>query len=42
MRFLVGLGLLESGDLGFGQQDPVLRDLGFERLEAVFDRGQMY
>src|SRR5215469_10087090 len=41
MRFLVGFGLLESGDLGFGQQDPVLRDLGFEGLEAVLDRRQI-
>src|SRR5262249_30538959 len=39
MRFLVGLGFLEGGDLGFGQQDPVLRDLGFERLERRFVLG---
>jgi hypothetical protein len=36
MRFLVGFGLLESGDLGFRQQDTILRHLGFERPEAVF------
>src|SRR5215472_14956659 len=41
MGFLVGLGFLECGDLGFGQEDTILRNLGFERLEAVFDRGQI-
>jgi len=35
MRFLIGLGLLESGDLRFGEQDAFLRHLGFERLQAV-------
>src|SRR4029077_18881651 len=34
-------GLLEGGDLSFGQQDPVLRHLSFEGLEAVFDRRQI-
>src|SRR5262249_5662 len=37
MRLLVGLGLLERGDLGLGQQDAILRHLGFERLEAMLD-----
>jgi len=41
MRFLVGLGLLERGDLRLGQQDAVLRRPGFERLEAVPDRSQV-
>ena len=41
MRFLVSLGLLERGDLGLGQQDAILRHLGFERLEAMFHRGQI-
>src|SRR5215831_11663087 len=41
MRFLVRLGLLEGGDLGFGQQDVILRHFGFESLEAVFHRGQI-
>jgi len=41
VRFFVGFGLLEGGDLGLGQQDPILRHLGFQRLEAVFDRRQI-
>src|SRR5260370_9165364 len=41
MRLLIGLGLLERGDLGLSQEDAVLRHLGFERLEAVLDRGQV-
>jgi hypothetical protein len=32
---LVGLGLLERGDLRLGEQDAFLRDFGLERLEAV-------
>jgi hypothetical protein len=40
MRLLVGLGLLERGDLGLGQQDAILRHLGFEGLEAMLHRGQ--
>jgi len=35
MRLLVGLGLLERGDLRFGEQDALLCDFGLERLEAV-------
>ena len=35
---LLGLGLLERGDLGFGQQDAFLRHLGFQRLQALFHR----
>jgi hypothetical protein len=35
------LGLLEGGDLRLGQQDAVLRRLGFERLGAVLDRSQI-
>ena len=35
------LGLLEGGDLRLGQQDAVLRRLGFERLGAVLDRSQV-
>src|SRR5262249_6476840 len=35
MRLLVSLGLLERRDLGLGQQDAILRDFGFERLEAM-------
>jgi hypothetical protein len=31
MDLLVGLGLLKGGDLRLGQQDAVLRHLGFER-----------
>jgi hypothetical protein len=34
MRFLIGFGFLKGGDLGFGQHDAVLCDLGFQRLEA--------
>src|SRR5215471_4806897 len=34
VRFLVGLSLLEGSNLGFGQQDAILRHLGFESLEA--------
>src|SRR5439155_4440404 len=41
MRLLVGLGLLERGDLRLGQQDALLRHLGFERRQAVLDRGQI-
>jgi hypothetical protein len=41
MRFLVGLGLLEGGDLGFGQQEAILRYLSFESPQAVFHRGQL-
>src|SRR6516164_9560410 len=41
VRLLVRLGLLKGGDLGFGQQDAILCHLGFERLEAVFDRRQI-
>jgi hypothetical protein len=41
MRLLVGLGLFESSDLALGQQDTLLRHLGFECLEAVFHRGQV-
>ena len=41
MRFLVGLGLLERGDLGVGEQDAILRHLGFKRLQAVLHRGQI-
>ena len=36
MRLFVGLGLLERDDLRFGEQDAILRHLGFEGLEAVF------
>ena len=41
MGFLVGLGLLERGDLPLGQQNPILCHLGFERLQAEFHRGQI-
>jgi hypothetical protein len=43
MRFLVGLSLLERGDLGLGQQDaiPGLRHLGFECLRAMPHRSQV-
>jgi hypothetical protein len=41
MRLLVGLGLLERGDLRLGQQDALLRHLGFDSLQAVLDRGQI-
>jgi hypothetical protein len=41
MRLLVGLGLVERGDLCLGQQDSVLRHLGFERLQAQLHRGQI-
>ena len=41
MRLLVGLGLLERGDLGLGEQDAVLRHLGFERLETMLHRGEI-
>src|SRR5436190_17592776 len=41
MRFLVGLGFLERGDLRLGQQDAILCRLGFERFEAVLHRGQV-
>src|SRR5262249_2565117 len=35
VRFLVGLSLLEGGDLSLGQQNAILRHFGFEGLEAV-------
>src|SRR5262249_51423528 len=38
VRFLVGLGLLESGDLGLGQQDAILRHLGFVRRNGSLPR----
>ena len=41
MRFLIGLGLLERGDLRLGQQDALLGYLGLECLEAVLHRGQV-
>ena len=41
MRFLVGFGFLERGDLGLGKQDAVLRHLGLKRLEALLHRGQI-
>jgi hypothetical protein len=41
MRFLVDLGLLERGDLRLGQQDALLRRLGFERLQPVLHRRQI-
>ena len=41
MGFLVGLGLLERGDLRLGQQNPILCHLGFERLQAEFHRGEI-
>ena len=41
VRFLVGLGLLERGDLRLGQQNALLRRLGVERLEAQLHRGQV-
>src|SRR5262249_1475892 len=41
MRLLVGLGLLERDDLGFGQQDAILRHLGLERFQAQFHRRQI-
>jgi hypothetical protein len=34
VRFLVGLGLLQRGDLRLGQENAILRCLGFERLQA--------
>src|SRR6516225_7978254 len=34
VRFLVGFGFLEGGDLRLGQQDAILRHLGFEGLQA--------
>src|SRR5215471_2970037 len=40
MRLLVGLRLLERGDLRFGQQDAILRRSGLERFEPVLHRGQ--
>ena len=36
MGLLVGLGLLEGGDLRFGQDQAVLSHFGLERLEPVF------
>ena len=41
MRLLVGLGLLERGDLRLGQQDAILCHLGLQRLQAEFHRGQV-
>ena len=41
MSFLIGLGLLERGDLRLGEQDAFLRHLGFERLETMLHRGQI-
>jgi hypothetical protein len=34
MGFLLGLGLLQRGDLRFDQHQPLLRHVGLERLEA--------
>ena len=41
VRFLVGLGFLEGGDLCLGHQDAFLSRLGFQRLEAQLHRGQV-
>src|SRR5437773_8051144 len=41
MRLLVGLGLLERGNLRFGEQHAFLCHLDLERLEAVLHRGQI-
>jgi hypothetical protein len=35
VRLLLGLGLLERGELAVGQDETVLRDLRLQRLEAV-------
>lgn len=36
MRFLLQLGFLQGGQLGFGQHGALLRHLGFQRLETLF------
>src|SRR5437764_13545888 len=41
MRLLVGLGLLERGNLRFGEQHAFLCHLDLERLQAVLHRGQI-
>jgi len=36
MAFLFGFGFLKSGKLGLGQQNALLRNLGFEGFQALF------
>ena len=38
MRLLFALGLLQRGELAFGQHQAFLSDLGFERLEPFLHR----
>ena len=38
MRFLLSLGLLERGELTFGEHQAFLRHLRLERLEALLHR----
>ena len=38
MRLLFALGLLQRGQLAFGQNQAFLGDLGFERLEPLLHR----
>jgi hypothetical protein len=35
MRLLFALGLLQRGELAFGQHQAFLSDLGFERLDMT-------
>ena len=35
MRFLLGLGLLQRGELALGEHQAVLGDLGLQRLEPL-------
>ena len=41
MRLLFALGLLQRGQLAFGQHQAFLGDLGFERLEPFLHRLQI-
>ena len=41
MRLLFALGLLQRGQLAFGQNQAFLGDLGFQRLEPFLHRLQI-
>ena len=41
MRLFLALGLLQRGDLAFGQHQAFLGDLGFEGLESLLHRLQI-
>ena len=41
MRLLVGLGLLQGGELALGEDEALLRHLGLERLQPVLHGGEV-